>query len=166
MNNNPSRIRGAFSINPKIPNDRSFLFNNPPNPYTVNFLSGYTQDEISVSPRFKLTPGLRLDYSFVGEQAKPDPALNATTDYSSSNPTFAHTAFKDINNKWLGKAILSPRLGFNFDVNGNQKLVFRGGTGVFVGRMPFAWFGYACTLNGDVYPGTDKYTPLRSNGLI
>ena len=155
LNDNPSRIRGAFSIDPKLANDRNTIYNNPPNPYKVGFLSAYGQDEIKLSRKFKITPGLRIDYSYVGSQPPLDPAVNATKDYISANPTYSHTAFKDINNQWMGKAILSPRLGFNFDVNGNQSLVFRGGTGIFVGRMPFAWLGYAYTLTGTTYGNID-----------
>ena len=151
----PSRIRGAFTIDPKLENDRDAIYNNPPNPYKISFLSAYTQDEISVSKKFKLTPGLRIDYSYVTNQPPLDPAVNATVDYVSNDPTYTHTPFKDINNQWLGKATLSPRIGFNFDVKGDQSVVVRGGTGIFVGRMPFAWLGYAYTLTGTTYGNID-----------
>ncbi len=154
----PSRIRGAFTTDPKYPNDRNALYNNPPNPFKVALLSAYVQDEISAGKRFKITPGLRVDYSAVGDQPTTDAALNTVSAPTSGTPTYSHTPFSSINNKWLGKATLSPRLGFNFDVNGNQSLVLRGGTGVFVGRMPFAWLGYAYTLNGSVYGNVD-YRP-------
>jgi hypothetical protein len=172
MNDNPSRIRGAFTIDPKIPNERDYIYNNPPNPYSVNFLSAYAQDEISLSKQFKLTPGVRFDYSFVGEQVPLDPAVNTTPDYESSDPTYTHTPFKDLNNKWLGKVTVSPRLGFNWDTKGDQSLVIRGGTGIFTGRMPFAWLGYAYTLNGLTYGNIDwnnipsgTYVPLAINPL-
>ena len=152
---NPSRIRGAFTLDSKIPNDRDYLYNNPPNPFHVNLLSAYAQDEISVAPHFKLTAGLRIDYSYVDKQPSLDPEVNTTKEYVSPDPTYSHTPFADINNKWLGKATLSPRIGFNFDVKGDQSIVVRGGTGIFVGRMPFAWLGYAYTLTGGVYGNID-----------
>ena len=139
------------------------MYNNPPNPFKVSLLSAYAQDEISVSKKFKITPGLRVDYSAVGNQPYYRSGLNTIPDYVSPNPTYTHTPFSQINNKWLGKATLSPRLGFNFDVNGNQSLVLRGGTGIFIGRMPFAWLGYAYTLNGSVYGNID-YKP--SSGTV
>jgi hypothetical protein len=172
LNDNPSRIRGAFTIDPKIPNERDYIYNNPPNPYTVNFLSAYAQDEISLSKQFKLTPGVRFDYSFVGNPVPLDPAVNATPDYVSSDPTYSHTPFKDLNNKWLGQVTVSPRVGFNWDTKGDQSLVIRGGTGIFTGRMPFAWLGYAYTLNGLTYGNIDwnnipsgTYVPLAINPL-
>jgi hypothetical protein len=154
----PSRIRGAFTTDPKYPNNRENIYSNPPNPFKVALLSAYAQDEIAVSPKFKVTPGIRIDYSAVSNQPVTDPALNAVVEYQSPNPTYTHTPFSAINNKWLGKANISPRLGFNWDVKGDQSLVIRGGTGIFVGRMPFAWLGYAYTLNGTTYGNID-YKP-------
>lgn len=167
----PSRIRGAFTTDPKLPNDRNTIYNNPPNPYKVSLLSAYAQDEIIINKRFKITPGLRIDYSAVADQPGTDPALNSINDYNSLNPTYTHTPFKDLSNKWLGKATLSPRLGFNWDINGDQSIVMRGGTGIFVGRIPFAWLGYAYTLNGTTYgnidyrPGSGQTVPLAINPL-
>ena len=167
----PNRIRGAFTTDAKYPNDRNSLYNNPPNPFKVALLSAYVQDEISVSPKFKITPGLRIDYSAIGEQPTTDPALNTVPSNNSSNPTYTNTPFSQLNNKWLGKATLSPRIGFNWDVNGDQSVILRGGTGVFVGRMPFAWLGYAYTLNGTVYgnidykPASGTIVPLAINPL-
>ena len=34
---------------------------------------------------------------------------------------------------------VSPRVGFNWDITGERKYVLRGGTGYFVGRLPFVW---------------------------
>ncbi|MBC7652105.1 MAG: TonB-dependent receptor, partial [Deinococcales bacterium] len=121
-------------------------------------------DEITITKNFKITPGIRVDYSYLGSQPPLDPLVNTTNEYKSANPTYNHTAFGDINNKWLGKATVSPRFGFNYDVKGNQSLVVRGGTGIFTGRMPFAWLGYAYTLTGSTY-GTIDYRPSYSSTL-
>ena len=157
LNNNPSRVRGAFSRNTgKIPNDREAIYNNAPNPFKVSLLSGYAQDEISINKRFKITPGVRIDYSAVGNQPGLDSNLNATVRTTqTTSPTYSNTPFNELKNTYLGKASISPRLGFNFDVKGNGSIVIRGGTGIFLGRMPFAWMGYGYTLNGNTYGNID-----------
>ena len=164
---NPSRIRGAFITNTKIPTDRNSIYSNPPNPFTVALTSVYGQDEISINKRFKLSPGLRLDYSFVGTQPYLDSSLNKTNtnlttgnpNYSSYNPTYSNTPFSHLTGKLPSRVVVSPRLGFNFDVNGDQSFVIRGGTGVFTGKIPFAWYGYAYTLNGGTYGNIDWNGP-------
>ena len=157
----PSRIRGAYTIDPKYPNDRNALFNNPPNPFKVALTSVYVQDEIAPSKRFKITPGLRVDYPFLTKQIPADKDF-ATANNNTSNPTYSNTPFNQFSNKWLGTATLSPRIGFNWDIKGNQSIVLRGGAGVFVGRMPFAWLGYAETLSGGVYNNID-FRPSATN---
>jgi len=161
LGDKPSRIRGAYTTDPKFPNDRNTLFNNPPNPYTVALTSAYGQDEISVNKDFKVTAGLRLDYSFLGNNLPVDKDF-ATAKNNTTHPTYDNTPFNEIDNKWLGKVSLSPRIGFNWNVNGSKNVVIRGGSGVFVGRMPFAWLGYAETLNGGVYNNID-FKPATSN---
>ena len=169
---NPSRIRGAFINDPKLNNGRDDIYNNPPNPFTVGLSSVYAQDDISLSRRFKLSPGIRLDYSYVGSQPYMDSGLNGTNSagYVSANPTYSNTAFKDLTGKIPSRLAVSPRLGFNFDVKGDQSIVIRGGTGIFTGRVPFAWYGYAYTLNGGTYGNIDwnniaagKTVPLAIN---
>lgn len=161
LGDKPSRIRGAYTTDPKFPNDRNSLYNNPPSPYKVALLSAYAQDEISVAHNFKLTPGLRVDYSALGDAIPVDKDF-ATAVNNTSNPTYSNTPFNQLNNKWLGRANLSPRLGFNWDVNSNQSFIIRGGLGVFVGRMPFAWLGYAETLSGGYYNNID-FKPTAGN---
>jgi hypothetical protein len=161
---NPSRIRGAFITDPKLSNDRDAIYNNPPNPFTVALTSVYAQDELSLSKRFKLSPGIRFDYSFVGSQPYLDPALKTTNSagYVSANPTYSNTPFKDLTGQLPSRLAVSPRLGFNFDVKGDQSVVIRGGTGIFTGRVPFAWYGYAYTLNGGTYGNIDWNGPSAS----
>ncbi len=157
LNDRPSRIRGTFTLDP-AKNDYTVLSSGMPNStYNVSLLSAYAQDEASLSRVFKLTYGIRLDYPSTPSQPGLDPAVTNTPDYSGSTPaTYNHTPFASFNNRWYGKAVLSPRVGFNYDINGNQSLVLRGGSGIFVGRLPFAWLGYAYTLNGLAYGNIDQ----------
>ncbi|MBN9296757.1 MAG: TonB-dependent receptor [Filimonas sp.] len=164
-NNLPSRIRGAFAFD-KGKNNYSDLSNNTPGAkFNVAMLSAYAQDEIAVTKRFKITPGIRVDYSSVGSQPPMDKDLNSITADVHNSGTFSNTPYSQLSNKWLGNAVFSPRLGFNWDINGDQSTVLRGGTGIFTGRVPFAWLGYAYTLNGNDYGNVDykannTYVPL------
>ena len=175
---NPSRIRGAFITNSKLATDRNSIYDNPPNPYTVALTSVYGQDDITINKKLKLSPGIRLDYSFVGTQPYVDSLLNSTNTntttgfpaYTAANPTYSNTPFKDLTGKLPSRIAVSPRLGFSYDVKGDQSVVIRGGTGIFTGKIPFAWYGYAYTLNGGTYgnidwngPGAGQTVPLAIN---
>ena len=39
------------------------------------------------------------------------------------------------------KPLISPRIGFNIDLHGDQSAQLRGGSGLFTGRFPFVWIG-------------------------
>ena len=151
----PNRIRGTFATDNSKNSFENLTGNLPSSEFHVGLMSAYAQDEIAVSPKFKITPGVRFDYSYVSSQPKKDSLINYLSDYQSNNPTYSHTPFSQLNNKWFGNLTLSPRIGFNWDINGNQSVVLRGGSGIFTGRIPFAWLGYAYTLNGNDFGNID-----------
>jgi hypothetical protein len=156
LGSTPSRIRGVFPFD-DAKNEREDLYNNlPGSNYKVNLTSVYAEDEISVNKKLKVTPGVRVDYPFLSQKFPIDTALNKTPTYVSANPTYSHTPYSDLNNDWLGKATVSPRVGFTY--NASRAVTLRGGSGIFVGRMPFAWMGYASTLTGTTYGNID-YKP-------
>ncbi len=98
--------------------------------------SAYIQDQVNFSDRFRLTAGLRFELPIYPELE------------NNYNKNFAALEWKDNNgnmNKYTTDQLpdapltVSPRVGFNWDILGNHKLVLRGGTGYFVGRLPFVW---------------------------
>ncbi len=118
------------------------------NNYKVNVgqMAFYVQDEISVMDNLKLTLGLRADkplYFDSSELAKE--FIETQHDYNPSieytNPTTGQPYHFDSTQMPTNKVILSPRLGFNWDVNSDKTLQVRGGTGIFTGRFPFVWLG-------------------------
>ena len=112
----------------------------------VGQLAFYVQDEWNVSEKFKLTYGIRVDKPLFFDSAEKAQEVidrNCCVDPSIPyfNPNTGETVFIDNtqmpNSEWL----ISPRLGFNYDVNGDDTLQLRGGSGLFTGRFPFVWLG-------------------------
>jgi hypothetical protein len=161
----PSRIRGAYSFNSGENNQPSLYENVPGADFNVNLLSAYAQDEWTIMPGLKITPGLRVDYSGLPTPPPTDTGLANVKEFHMANgeSSYSHTPFAELNNKWLNQATISPRIGFNWDVKHNQRFIVRGGTGIFVGRMPFAWLGYAYTLSGSNFGNID-YNNIQNGG--
>lgn len=101
----------------------------------------YAQDEWSINELFRLTYGLRIEMPFY---------LNKLDDNPSN---YKEYEFKDGRKidlaKWPNsKPLFSPRVGFNWDVNGDQSFQVRGGSGLFTGLLPFVWFTNQPTNSG------------------
>jgi hypothetical protein len=107
----------------------------------------YAQDEWSVNDRLTLTIGLRSDLPLyfdtkdkIEENLAPernccyDPTITYY-DEQGNAVTFDHTELPK------QTPLISPRLGFNYDLHGDQTAQLRGGTGLFTGRFPFVWIG-------------------------
>ncbi|MCW3462768.1 TonB-dependent receptor [Chitinophaga nivalis] len=153
LKNEPLRVRGNFNY---ANNSRDNIMANPPAQFKANLLSVYAQDEIQLTDRFKITPGIRIDYTGLpNRQPLSDKTTNAPVDKNYGN-TYTYTLPKDITNNYLNNVQISPRLGFNYDIKGDNSLVLRGGTGLFTGRIPFAWLGYAYYNNGVTYGAYDQ----------
>jgi len=119
-----NRVRGFYSF---TNNDRDYIFNNPYAKFNINLLSWYAQDDITLG-KLKVSPGIRFDYTDL--PTKPSLSLQTPSQYT---------------NEYFNNLNISPRIGFNYK-DGNTTL--RGGSGVFVGRIPFAWLGYAYYNDG------------------
>ncbi len=60
------------------------------------------------------------------------------------------------------KISVSPRVGFNWDITGERKYV-RGGTGIYVGRLPFVWLVSAV---GNSNVGRPQYYYTKNAGAL
>jgi hypothetical protein len=100
----------------------------------------YAQDEWSLSDAFRLTYGLRLDLPIYLN----DLASNAAI----SELTFLDNRKVDVSQWPSAKVLLSPRLGFRWDVKNDRSLIVNGGTGLFTGLLPFVWFTNQPTNSG------------------
>jgi outer membrane receptor for ferrienterochelin and colicin len=107
----------------------------------------YVQDEWSISDRFKLTYGTRLDGLFFdNSDLMTNNAILALKYYPASH-NYQETSIDT--GKWpTSKVTVSPRIGFSWDVLGNRKVKVRGGTGLFSGRLPLVFFTNMPTNGG------------------
>ncbi|MBQ3722397.1 MAG: TonB-dependent receptor [Bacteroidales bacterium] len=107
----------------------------------------YAQDDWAVTPRFKLTYGIRFDGLFFdnGDLLR-NQAIYDLTYYPKS---YGYTEQHIDTGKWpTANVTVSPRLGFVWDVKGDKSLKVRGGTGFFTGRLPLVFFTNMPTNGG------------------
>ena len=98
--------------------------------------SAYVQDDWDVTDRFKLTAGVRLDsYIFDNSNIITNNAVYAL-EYPDAQGNVRHID----TGKWpVPTPIISPRIGFTWDVFGDKSFKLRGGTGFFVGHVPLVF---------------------------
>ena len=98
--------------------------------------SAYIQDKVNVTDRLVLTAGVRIDKPFYNNEITSNPFVDTLR---LLNMDGKPTTYKS--GMWpTTPATINPRLGFNWDVNGDRSLQVRGGVGAFSGRVPFVWF--------------------------
>jgi hypothetical protein len=107
----------------------------PIQPLEVWYTGLYAQDEWQASQRLKLTCGLRLDVPFFGDTGYRNAEADALTfrDEHGNPVRYDTKQLPEANVLW------SPRVGFNWDLDGSRKTQLRGGTGVFTGRPVYLW---------------------------
>lgn len=118
--NNPSQVDVTYSNVQGV--DR------PSGEFKAAQLGFYVQDEIQVNQLFRLTAGLRVDIPVISS----NPGFNVAVD-TTFGGKYSTTELPS------GQLLWSPRIGFNYDVEGNRRVIVRGGAGIFTGRVPFVW---------------------------
>src|SRR6185437_12047891 len=123
--------------------------------FSVKQIGLYAEDRFSPLRNLTLTAGLRMDVPSIPNPIEntaidtvPVPGLNGGTIHTSNSPT--------------GNMLWSPRLGFNYDMNGDQSMIFRGGVGVFSGRPPYVWVSNAF---GNTGAGASNLTCTGQTGV-
>jgi len=133
---------------------------------TFGFGAVYAQDEWQVVPKLKLTYGVRLELPMYLDKMLDNPAIAALT--------FADGKKMDVGTWPTSQLVVSPRLGFNWDVKGDRSLQIRGGSGIFTGMLPFVWFTNQPTNSGMLQSpeigyglvSTDKIPPISSTAPL
>ncbi|WET03041.1 TonB-dependent receptor [Flavobacterium sp. YJ01] len=149
----PTRVRGTYPFDGST---RDEIFDNPYAKFKVNLYSVYAQDEIRVGSRLKVTPGVRVDYTDIPNKPKLSPQVQNSPADPNYGTTYTYTPLSQIKNNFFSTALVSPRIGFTYNVDEDKTFVIRGGSGVFTGRIPFAWLGYAYYNDGVGYGSYDK----------
>lgn len=112
----------------------------------INFglASLYAQDRITVNEKFNFTIGLRAELPIYLNKLTANPSIDKMEllDIDGNPKQYASGSWPK------SKIMLSPRIGFNYDVYGDRSLTLRGGTGIFTGRVPFVWLSNMPTNAG------------------
>lgn len=130
---------------------------NPAAEVAFNQFGLYAQDEWNVTSDIKLTYGIRADYiKYVDNIIRN----NAIYDLNFGGR-------KIDTGEWpTPKVQLSPRVGFTWDLAGDQSLKLRGGTGIFAGRLPLVFFTNMPTNSGMVQGSYAAVTTYEADGTI
>lgn len=126
------------------------LANNAPSSYAFSYanggdiaaefnttqLSAYIQDLWGVTRNLSVTYGVRVDRPDFTEAPKQNDLITARA--------------SNIRTDWKPKAswLFSPRIGFNWDVTGDQVTQVRGNVGIFTAQAPFILIGNAYANTG------------------
>jgi hypothetical protein len=115
----------------------------------------YAQDEFNVNDKLRLTYGLRAELNNY---------LNVRE--VQTHPLIAQRTFVDNQTIDTGvlpknRVLLSPRIGFNWDIKGDRTLQLRGGSGIFTGKVPTVWI-VAQSGDAGLIQVTQTYTTTGS----
>jgi hypothetical protein len=103
--------------------------------FTARTLGFYGEDEWQATPNLALQYGVRVD-------------LPGLTSAPGLNQLVLDSLGVNTTNVPKNVVQWSPRIGFNWDVTGDQVNQLRGGAGVFVGRPAYVWLSNAFGNSG------------------
>lgn len=126
----------------------TYAYGGKSNVFSANLKLGqvgiYAQDEFQINNKFKLTYGLRADVPIFGPHPIENPAITAL-EFPNEKGVMTHYN----TGQWPKTSVLlSPRVGFRWDVMGDKSLILRGGTGIFTGKIPFVFLTNMPSNNG------------------
>ena len=146
----------------------------PLQPLDVWYGGLYAQDEWRAARDLTLTYGVRVDVSSFGDTGYDNASADALTFRDAAGNPVQYNSGKLPDTKLLW----SPRVGFNWNVNGSRSTQVRGGTGVFTGPPIYVWIsnqvgntgvltGFADVRNTKTRPwnpNPDAYKPTDVTG--
>jgi hypothetical protein len=111
---------------------------------SVQQLGFYAGGQWMVARNLTFTYGLRVDIPFFPDKPTRNPASETGFGYRTD-------VVPDGNILW------SPRVGFNWDINGDAKQQLRGDTGIFAGRTPYVWLSNQYSNTGIEFTRISSY---------
>ncbi len=136
-----------------------YAYDNSPETARINYNQAalYAQDDWNITKDFKLTYGVRLDYMGYDDKDLTTNAAIKNYDMGGRSVDTGH---------WPAASLqINPRIGFNWDVNGDKSFVIRGGTGMFQGRLPLVFFTNMPTNSGMIL-NQAKYSATLEGGQV
>ncbi len=130
---------------------------NPAAEVTFNQFGLYFQDDWNITSDLKLSYGIRVDYLKYVDNIITN---NAIYDLDFGGKRIDTGKWPDANIQY------SPRVGFTWDIKGDQTMKLRGGTGLFAGRLPLVFFTNMPTNSGMVQGSYAAVTKYDSDGTI
>jgi hypothetical protein len=121
----------------------------------ASIFSVYLQDKYHVTDNFRLTYGIRADYSAFPSSLPANANAEALT--------FQGGTHVDVSKLPKNRIQISPRIGFNWDVNGDQSTQIRGGSGLFTGQVPFVWISNQASNNGLLFGSSTIVKGVATN---
>lgn len=118
-----NKYQTVYSTDPKNPKPVANV-----SAYQLGF---YAQDAYSVLDNLNITLGVRADIPVFSSKPTDNTAFNSSA-IAIANGVATNKIPKTT-------VLVSPRLGFNWDVKGDKRTQIRGGVGIFTGRVPFVW---------------------------
>lgn len=100
----------------------------------------YAQDNWSISDRFSLAYGIRMDVPLLLDRPTENPVFNKWE--------VAKQYDVETNRKTKATPLWSPRVGFRWTATEDGATLIRGGAGVFTGRIPFVWLSNSFSNTG------------------
>ncbi len=135
----------SFENNAAVRFDRALPLTpgGPVSDFSVNQWGLYAQDQFNLGT-LALTVGLRWDNPIFPDS----PTFNPTLDSLTSDGALWTGGTINTSVMPSGNATWSPRIGFNWDVDGSGMTIVRGGVGYFGGRPAYVWMSNAYVNTG------------------
>ena len=125
--------------------DQSGTGNGVPVQFKADQVSAYAQDQFQASPNFTLTYGLRVDIPSFLNHPLENKDFNTAFNTAAAGTLGYSISTADVPKR---RPLVSPRIGFNWDVNGDLTTQVRANIGVYTANVPFILVGNAYGATG------------------